>query len=42
MSANGARDTQNGFYYDGIEAMDLDSYQFQLLAVGRRDQRDSR
>ena len=25
MSANGARDTQNRFYYDGIEAMDLDS-----------------
>lgn len=28
MSANGARDTQNRFYYDGIEAMDLDSYSF--------------
>ncbi|HTM52117.1 MAG TPA: carboxypeptidase regulatory-like domain-containing protein [Bryobacteraceae bacterium] len=28
MSANGARDTQNRFYYDGIEAMDLDSYNF--------------
>ena len=25
---NGARDTQNRFYYDGIEAMDLDSYNF--------------
>jgi hypothetical protein len=28
MSANGSRDTQNRFYYDGIEAMDLDSYNF--------------
>ena len=28
MSANGARDTQNRFYFDGIEAMDLDSYSF--------------
>ena len=28
MSANGARDTQNRYYYDGIEAMDLDSYSF--------------
>ncbi|MBI3694269.1 MAG: TonB-dependent receptor [Acidobacteria bacterium] len=28
MSANGFRDTQNRFYYDGIEAMDLDSYNF--------------
>jgi hypothetical protein len=28
MSANGARDTQNRFYYDGVEAMDLDSYSF--------------
>lgn len=28
MSANGARDTQNRFYYDGIESMDLDSYNF--------------
>ena len=28
MSANGARDTQNRFYYDGIEAMDYDSYGF--------------
>ena len=28
MSANGASDTQNRFYYDGIEAMDLDSYSF--------------
>src|SRR5438552_12241746 len=28
MSANGARDTQNRFYYDGIEALDLDSYNF--------------
>jgi hypothetical protein len=28
MAANGARDTQNRFYYDGIEAMDLDSYSF--------------
>lgn len=28
MSANGARDTQNRFYYDGIEAMDLHSYSF--------------
>ncbi|MGH9630268.1 MAG: carboxypeptidase regulatory-like domain-containing protein, partial [Bryobacteraceae bacterium] len=28
MSANGARDTQNRFYHDGIEAMDLDSYSF--------------
>ena len=28
MSANGSRDTQNRFYYDGIESMDLDSYNF--------------
>src|SRR5436190_20796131 len=28
MSVNGARDTQNRYYYDGIEAMDLDSYSF--------------
>jgi hypothetical protein len=28
MSANGARDTQNRFFYDGIESMDLDSYNF--------------
>ena len=28
MSANGARDTQNRYYYDGIEAMDYDSYGF--------------
>src|SRR2546428_6786153 len=28
MSANGARDTQNRYYYDGIEGMDLDSYSF--------------
>ena len=28
MSANGARDTQNRFFFDGIEAMDLDSYSF--------------
>lgn len=28
MSASGARDTQNRFYFDGIEAMDLDSYNF--------------
>src|SRR5215831_14040223 len=28
MSANGARDTQNRFYYDGIEAMDLDGMTF--------------
>lgn len=28
MAANGARDTQNRFYYDGIESMDLDSYSF--------------
>src|SRR5690242_18938615 len=28
MSANGARDTQNRYYYDGIESMDYDSYGF--------------
>jgi len=39
MSANGARDTQNRFYYDGIEAMDLDSYSFKLFSFDRRHQR---
>src|SRR5581483_11954473 len=28
MSANGARDTQNRYYYDGVEAMDYDSMGF--------------
>lgn len=28
MSAAGSRDTQNRFYFDGVEAMDLDSYNF--------------
>jgi len=28
MEANGVRDTQNRYYYDGIESMDLDSYNF--------------
>lgn len=28
MSANGARDTQNRYDYDGVEAMDYDSYGF--------------
>src|SRR6185437_8976199 len=28
MSANGARDNQNRYYYDGVEAMSLGSYSF--------------
>src|SRR5262249_53918594 len=31
MSANGARDTHNRFYYDGMEPMDLDRYTFSFV-----------